>query len=124
MSQNSDLKAYGRYDSQNRIVASSVVFRTKKPSGNFKEVPGYLCCNQIISVSATPTGTFATITTITITCGTDRLLSMVISADSTPAAIVIALAPYTAIGTFSTDGTSVTLTGPICANAVFTIVKS
>ncbi|MEI6186886.1 MAG: hypothetical protein WCP46_00090 [Alphaproteobacteria bacterium] len=125
MTQNKNLKAYARYDSQNRIVSSSVVLRTKKPSGNFQEVKGYLCCNKIFSVSATPTGTFTTTTTITVTCGgTDLLLSVVSDLDLTPAEIVTALLPYTAVGTFSTDNTSVTLTGPICDNATLAIVKA
>lgn len=124
MANNRNLTAYARYDSANRIVSSSVVLRSKKPSGNFKEVPGYLCCNKIVTVVATPTGTYADTTTITINCGSTLLLSLESISDLTPAQVVALLAPYTAVGTFSTDGTTVTLTAPICADAEFTIVKS
>lgn len=124
MTQNRNLKAYARYDSQNRIVSSSVVLRTKKPSGNFQEVKGYLCCNQIFTVVATPTGTFTTTTTVTISCGRNLLFEVVSDVELTPAEIVTLLSAYPAMGTFSTDGTSVTLTGPICNDAVFVITNA
>ena len=124
MSNNRNLTAYARYDNSGRIVSSSVVLRTKKPSGNFKEVPGYLCCNTIIIVSATPTGTYVTTTTVTIGCGDNRLYSLVSASDLSVADIVAELIAFPAIGTFTDGGTAVILTAPICENVVFTITKT
>ena len=123
-SENRNLTAFARYDSANRIVSSSVVLRTKKPSGNFKEVPGYLCCNPIIVVSATPTGTYVTTTTVTIGCGDNRLYSLVSASDLSVADIVAELIAFPSIGTFTDGGTAVVLTSPICEDATFTITKS
>ena len=44
-----DLKAYSRFDGTGRIVPGSTVLRRQKPKvGNWKEVPAYECCNDVI----------------------------------------------------------------------------
>lgn len=42
---NKNLKAYGRIDGQGRIVAGSVVYRLKKPTGDYIELQSDQCCN-------------------------------------------------------------------------------
>ena len=122
--QNRNLKAYARYDSSGRIIGGSTVLRLKKPKGNYQQVTSYECCNTIISVSATPTGVFATTTTITVKCGTNTI-SVITQGTATLATIVTNLnTNYPGLGVFSTDGTVLTLTGPICATAALTVVKS
>jgi len=42
---NKNLKAFGRIDAQGRLVAGSVVYRLKKPTGDYIEVQSSQCCN-------------------------------------------------------------------------------
>jgi len=42
---NKNLKAFGRIDAQGRLVAGSVVYRLKKPTGEYIEVQSSQCCN-------------------------------------------------------------------------------
>ena len=45
---NRPLKAYVRYDGSGRAVSSSLIWRKNKPKvGNWKEVQGYECCNDV-----------------------------------------------------------------------------
>ena len=48
MTNKRDLKAYVRYDGSGRVIAGSLVLRRTKPKvGNWKEVQGYECCNDV-----------------------------------------------------------------------------
>ena len=48
MTNKRDLKAFVRYDGSGRVVAGSLILRRKKPAvGNWKEVQGYECCNDV-----------------------------------------------------------------------------
>lgn len=42
---NTNLKAYGRFDGQGRLVVGSVVYRAKKPAGSWLEIQSQECCN-------------------------------------------------------------------------------
>jgi len=42
---NKNLKAFGRIDAQGRLVAGSVVYRLKKPTGDYIELQNDQCCN-------------------------------------------------------------------------------
>jgi len=42
---NKNLKPFGRLDGQGRLVAGSVVYRLKKPAGEFIELQSEQCCN-------------------------------------------------------------------------------
>lgn len=45
---NRPLKAYVRFDGSGRAVSSSLIWRKNKPKvGNWKEVQGYECCNDV-----------------------------------------------------------------------------
>ena len=45
MSSNNNLKAWVRYDGQNKIVPSSLILQAKKPKvGTWKEISTDLCC--------------------------------------------------------------------------------
>lgn len=48
MTNKRDLKAYVRYDGSGRVIAGSLVLRRKKPKvGQWHEVQGYECCNDV-----------------------------------------------------------------------------
>ena len=48
MTNKRDLKAYVRYDGSGRVIAGSLVLRRKKPAvGNWHEIQGYECCNDV-----------------------------------------------------------------------------
>jgi len=48
MTNKRDLKAYVRYDGSGRVIAGSLVLRRNKPKvGNWHEVQGYECCNDV-----------------------------------------------------------------------------
>lgn len=47
------LKAYIRWDGQNRIIAGSLVLRNKIPkNGHWTEISAYLCCTTSSSTTA------------------------------------------------------------------------
>lgn len=63
-----DLKAYVRFDGTGKVVAGSLVFRSKKPSGKFKELinpSAYECCNTTTTTTTSTTTTSTTTTTTT-----------------------------------------------------------
>jgi len=48
MTNKRDLKAYVRYDGSGRVIAGSLVLRRNKPKvGNWQQVQGYECCNDV-----------------------------------------------------------------------------
>ena len=46
------LKAFVRYDGNKKVV-SGPIFAPKKPSGNWIEIPAYLCCNFSTTTTST-----------------------------------------------------------------------
>ena len=62
--ENKKMKAYVRYDGNGKIVPGSLVIRTKKPSGKFKELVNpslYQCCNPTTTTTSSTTTTTTTL---------------------------------------------------------------
>ena len=98
-----DLKAYVRYDGSGRVVAGSLILRRNKPKvGNWQEVQGYECCND---VTLTYTVTSPTITDVTLRlfCNDTQINYLYTPSDSTTIAslIVILNNTFNVLGTFS-----------------------
>ena len=66
-----DLRAYVRYDGNQRVIPGSLVLRRNKPKvGNWKEIEAYECCNPTTTTttsSSTSTSTSTSTTTSTTT---------------------------------------------------------
>lgn len=68
MTNKRDLKAYVRYDGSGRVIAGSLVLRRSKPKvGNWREVQGYECCNQLFVLTTTP-ASIGTAMSFTLKC--------------------------------------------------------
>jgi hypothetical protein len=98
-----DLKAYVRYDGSGRVVAGSLILRRNKPKvGNWQEIQGYECCND---VTLTYTVTSPTITDVTLRlfCNDTQINYLYTPSDSTTIAslIVILNNTFNVLGTFS-----------------------
>ena len=58
------LKAFVRFDGQQRVIAGSLVLRQTKPKvGNWKEITAYECCNYTTSTTTSTSSTTTTTTT-------------------------------------------------------------
>lgn len=111
MTTNRNLKAYVRYDVSGRVVAGSLILRKNKPKvGNFQEVQGHQCCNDV-TLTTTVTATITNFQ-IKIFCGGTLTQSLISGQNSSSVAdLVIKLnATYPLLGVFSTTGgTNLTL---------------
>jgi hypothetical protein len=98
-----DLKAYVRYDGSGRVVAGSLILRRHKPKvGNWQEIQGYECCND---VTLTYTVASPTITDVTVRlfCNGTEINYLFTASDSTTIASLISIlnATFNVLGTFS-----------------------
>lgn len=92
-------------------VLSSLIARAKKPvTGEWMEVNLRPCCSVKVAIG-TPSGSE---TTITVSCGTDKLADLTV-ASIVPATIVELLnSTFPAIGEFSQDGDFYYLKTTVC----------
>jgi hypothetical protein len=125
MSNKRDLRAFVRYDGNQRVIPGSLVLRRSKPKvGNWKEIQTYECCDTVgCNVPPVPLSAIATGFPVDSGAGCnpyvrfqcDSLTIWEISNLSIPSNasleeffnIVIEL--YSWVGTWTLDGTTVTL---------------
>jgi hypothetical protein len=98
-----DLKAYVRYDGTGRIIPGSLVLRRSKPKvGNWKEIQGYECCND---VTLTFTVTSPTINDVTLRlfCNGTQIHYLYTPSDSTTIGSLITILnnTFNVLGAFS-----------------------
>lgn len=110
--QNNRLKSYTRLDGQGRRVPGSNVLRLKKPvTGSWVEDEAYQCCGPSITVEGTPEDVFLANIVLSILCDDVEVLSITSLGDSTTIEEMVDVlnANFSYLGTFSTDGTDITL---------------
>ena len=112
MGTNRNLKAYVRYDGSGRVVAGSLVLRKNKPKvGNFQEVQGYQCCNDV-TMYYTPADVSLTGIDFNLYCNGTIIHVGYINDESTNITNLVAILnqAYGAFGTFSVyDATQIQL---------------
>lgn len=128
------LRYFVRLDSKLNIVPGSLIARRKgqghpnRPGdqfgveGNWLEVFNPSCCAY---VNATPTGTPTTNVTVTAYCNGSTALFTYTAASTTFSDTVTKLnTNFPGIATWSTNGTVITATLPVCRTFTFTVVYS
>ena len=121
MTNKRDLKAYVRYDGSGRVIAGSLVLRRKKPKvGNWQEVQGYECCNDI-TISTTITTVDMTGVAIKLLCNDIEIGTYPTNQNTTSIEEVVELLNlvFGMIGTFTGSETTVNLTMPIAQKEIF-----
>lgn len=111
MSTNRNLKAYVRYDGSGRVVAGSLVLRKNKPKvGNFQEVQGYQCCNDV-TLTYTPADAAIIDIDFNLYCNGTLVSTGYLPAESTNITELVALlnATFGVVGTFSVSGEAIQL---------------
>lgn len=112
MGTNRNLKAYVRYDGSGRVVAGSLVLRKNKPKvGNFQEVQGYQCCNDV-TLYYTPADAAIIDIDFNLYCNGTLVSTGYLPAESTNITELVALlnATFNAIGSFHVyDATQIQL---------------
>lgn len=110
MGTNRNLKAYVRYDGSGRVVAGSLVLRKNKPKvGNFQEVQGYECCNDV-TLYTTPADVSLVGVDLKLYCNGTLISTGFINDDSTNITDLVALlnATFNVLGSFHVyDGTQI-----------------
>lgn len=112
MPQNNKLKAFTRLDSSGRIVPGSTVLRTKMPvTGRWISMEAYACCFPSITIESTPGDVSVDDIVLSILCDDVEVLNIVSGSTSTTIDEMVAAlnTNFGYLGTFSTDGTSITL---------------
>ena len=101
MTNKRDLKAYVRYDGSGRVIAGSLVLRRAKPKvGNWKEVQGYECCNQLFVLTVVP-ASIGTAMSFTLKCdGVTLIFNEGIGASTIEGVIANLNAQLPGLGTF------------------------
>lgn len=111
MGTNRNLKAYVRYDGSGRVVAGSLVLRKNKPKvGNFQEVQGYQCCNDV-TLTYTPADAAIIDIDFNLYCNGTLVSTGYLPAESTNITELVALlnATFGVVGTFSVSGEAIQL---------------
>ncbi len=99
-----DLKAYVRYDGSGRVVAGSLILRRNKPKvGNWKEVQGYQCCNDVTLTYDMGEDSEITDVSLRLLCNGTEIHYLFTSQDSTDIidVIIILNNTFNLLGTFS-----------------------
>ena len=107
MGTNRNLKAYVRYDGSGRVVAGSLILRRNKPKvGNFQEVQGYECCNDV-TLTYTPADPAIIDIDFNLYCNGTLVSTGYIPAESTDIESLVAIlnATFSVVGTFTVSGT-------------------
>ncbi len=103
MTNKRDLKAYVRYDGSGRVIAGSLVLRRTKPKvGNWKEVQGYECCNDV-TLTFDMSDTEILDVTLRLFCNGTQIHYLYTSQDSEGIGDVISIlnGTFNLLGTFS-----------------------
>jgi hypothetical protein len=98
-----DLKAYVRFDGTGRIVPGSLVLRRAKPKvGNWKEIQGYECCNDV-TLTFTPSSPTITDVTLRLFCNGTQIHYLFTPRDSTTIGSLISIlnSTFNVLGTFT-----------------------
>jgi hypothetical protein len=98
-----DLKAYVRFDGTGRIVPGSLVLRRAKPKvGNWKEIQGYECCNDV-TLTFTPSSPTITDVTLRLFCNGTQIHYLFTPSDSTTIGSLISIlnSTFNVLGTFT-----------------------
>lgn len=112
MANNNRMKAWVRLDGSSRIVSGSIVMRLTRPvSGNWMEVPINVCCGPSVSIDTTPEDVYISDIILSILCDDEEVLVITSSGSSTTIDELTDFlnANYSYLGTFTNDGTVVTL---------------
>lgn len=112
MAQNNQLHSWTRLDAQGRRIAGSNVLRKKRPvTGKWVEDDAYTCCNPSITLTATPTDETANPVYVILACdGTTVATYQLPNTATTVEELVVMLNNVLSfLGTFTTDGSVVTL---------------
>jgi len=98
-----DLKAYVRFDGTGRVVPGSLVLRRAKPKvGNWKEIQGYECCNDVTLTFTVPSPTINDVT-LRLFCNGTQIHYLFTPSDSTTIGSLITILnnTFNVLGTFS-----------------------
>lgn len=98
-----DLKAYVRFDGTGRIIPGSLVLRRAKPKvGNWKEIQGYECCNDV-TLTFTPSSPTITDVTLRLFCNGTQIHYLFTPRDSTTIGSLISIlnSTFNVLGTFT-----------------------
>jgi len=98
-----DLKAFVRYDGSGRVVAGSLILRRKKPKvGNWTEVQGYECCNDVTLTYTVATPTITNVT-LRLFCNDTEIHYLFTPSDSTTIGSLITILndTFNVLGVFS-----------------------
>lgn len=109
---NPKLKTYIRIDANGRDIAGSNVLRTKMPvTGRWRELDSSLCCAPYIAIETTPADAYVSNIVISILCDDIEVMAITSTGDSTTIQEMVDIlnANFSYLGTFSTDGTIITL---------------
>jgi len=98
-----DLKAYVRYDGTGRVIPGSLVLRRTKPKvGNWKEIQGYECCNDV-TLTFTPSSPTINDVTLRLFCNGTQIHYLYTPRDSTTIGSLITILndTFNVLGTFT-----------------------
>jgi hypothetical protein len=98
-----DLKAYVRFDGTGRIIPGSLVLRRTKPKvGNWKEIQGYECCNDV-TLTFTPSSPTINDVTLRLFCNGTQIHYLYTPRDSTTIGSLITILndTFNVLGTFT-----------------------
>jgi hypothetical protein len=98
-----DLKAYVRFDGTGRIIPGSLVLRRAKPKvGNWKEIQGYECCNDV-TLTFTPSSPTINDVTLRLFCNGTQIHYLYTTRDSTTIGSLISIlnSTFNVLGTFT-----------------------
>jgi len=98
-----DLKAYVRYDGTGRVIPGSLVLRRTKPKvGNWKEIQGYECCNDV-TLTFTPSSPTINDVTLRLFCNGTQIHYLFTPRDSTTIGSLITILndTFNVLGTFT-----------------------
>jgi len=98
-----DLKAYVRFDGTGRIIPGSLVLRRTKPKvGNWKEIQGYECCNDV-TLTFTPSSPTINDVTLRLFCNGTQIHYLFTPRDSTTIGSLITILndTFNVLGTFT-----------------------
>lgn len=110
---NKNLKAFGRIDAQGRLVAGSIVYRLKQPTGDYIQLQDDQCCNFDKSLTYNyilPSSSLTGIKLL-IYCNETLVFTGVTSQNSTDdeSLLTVLNDTYSMLGNFSITAESVTV---------------
>jgi hypothetical protein len=100
---NRPLKAFVRFDGTGRAVSSSLIWRKNKPKvGNWKEIQGYECCNDVTLTYTVGSGTITDVT-VRLFCNGTQIHYLFTPSDSSSMSSLINILnnTFNVLGVFS-----------------------